>query len=155
MPEFKKGKEKTGGRQKGTRNKFGYAAKQVFEKRNFNSLDLAIDWITDESNDKKLRAYLLKEVMKYQFPQLKAIEFSGDNGQINFQFYQQILAQFASTVRAESHTLASRPSGQLVSERESVGCLQPAESDKAAVYRGSQALGENDIDPSLGAGETD
>lgn len=154
MPR-QKGTPKTGGRQKGTRNKFGFAAKQVFERRDFNSLEMAIDWIMDDSNDKKLRAYLLKEVMKYQFPQLKAIEFSGENGQINFQFYQQILGQFAQSIRQESHPMVSGQRGQLVSEGQPVGCLPIAQPNEAPIHRGSETVGEDDINSRLVPRETD
>lgn len=73
--EFKKGREKTGGRQKGTPN-----------KRTVEFLDALGDFPTVENmkalynttDDDNLKFMILKELAKYQYPQRKAVEMSGE-----------------------------------------------------------------------------
>ncbi|MCB9026123.1 MAG: hypothetical protein H6625_07395 [Bdellovibrionaceae bacterium] len=75
-----KGLPKTGGRQKGSRNKHLRAAPEMFEQLSFNSLEVAISLINNESLDMQYRVGLLKGVMKYQFPQLRSVEQTGEDG---------------------------------------------------------------------------
>lgn len=70
-------KKKTGGRAKGSKNKGLRSASEIFERLAFNSLEKAIELIRDESLEKQHRIGLLKELIKYQFPQLRAVEHSG------------------------------------------------------------------------------
>lgn len=58
------------------------AAAEIFERLAFNSLEKAIELIRDESLEMQHRIGLLKEVLKYQHPQLRSIEHSGAMKQV-------------------------------------------------------------------------
>ncbi len=79
---FERGHRKFGGRKRGVKNKRLRAASEVFEKLAFNSLEKAIHLIDDENVEMQHRVGLLKEVMKYQFPQLRSVEHIGDRNNL-------------------------------------------------------------------------
>lgn len=76
MP-FKKGREKTGGRKKGTKNKLNLGVEEALELKGINCVDemLLIAQKTDKE-DIKLAVY--KELLKYVYPQRKAVDVSAD-----------------------------------------------------------------------------
>jgi hypothetical protein len=82
MAQFKKGDKKKGGRQKGTKNKATLQIKELL-KNKYPDYDpvLAMAAIaTDEKVDLGLRLAANKEVAKYMWQQLKAIEVTGNAG---------------------------------------------------------------------------
>ena len=76
--QFQKGKEKTGGRQKGTPNK---KTKELIEiLGSFNPAEKLIE-IYNKTKDMELRANICKDLMKYVYPQRKAVEMDmGSSG---------------------------------------------------------------------------
>lgn len=74
---FQKGREKTGGRKKGTPNKNNLGVKERLEEKGINCIDeiLAIARYTE---DEQIRFQCYKELLKYVYPQRKAIEFAQD-----------------------------------------------------------------------------
>ena len=73
--EFKKGHAKKGGRKKGTPNK---RTRELFEV--LGSFDPAQELIKlyNETDNKDLKVSISKELMKYVYPQRKAVEMTGD-----------------------------------------------------------------------------
>lgn len=72
--------KKTGGRVKGTPNKITTEVKRIFEQERFNPIRRSIE-VCKTTENEAIRAALLKELMKYFAPQLKAIEVSGNPDQ--------------------------------------------------------------------------
>lgn len=71
----KVGHKKVGGRKKGTPNK---KTKELLEVLgSFNPAEKLMQ-LYEESDDKDLKASIAKELMKYVYPQRKAVEMTGD-----------------------------------------------------------------------------
>lgn len=69
-----KGK-KTGGRTAGTPNKATEEVRAIFTQTRFNPIRRAIK-LAKETTDEIVKAQMIKELMKYYAPQLKAVEVS-------------------------------------------------------------------------------
>ena len=77
MGKFKVGEKRpaNAGRKKGTPNK---KTKELIEILGaFNPAEKLVE-IFNETDDKDLKASIAKELMKYVYPQLKAVEMTGD-----------------------------------------------------------------------------
>jgi hypothetical protein len=81
----RKTRAKTGGRQKGTRNKRTQELTELLEKRfpGYDPVSAMAAMANDTSLDETLRLSANKEVAKYVRPQLKAIEHSTQGGGMN------------------------------------------------------------------------
>lgn len=75
-----KGYAKTGGRTKGTKNWSTMAIREKLASLNCDPLEGMEKIATDEKNDISIRLQAYKELAKYVYPQLKAIEISGPGG---------------------------------------------------------------------------
>lgn len=73
--QFQKGKQKTGGRQKGTPNKRTAEIVERLEKEDIVGSLLNIAKTTQDEN---IKVTVYKELMKYAYPQRKAVDISGD-----------------------------------------------------------------------------
>ena len=73
--EFKKGREKTGGRQKGTPNK--QTAEFLDALGDFPTVE-NMKTLYNTTEDDNLKFMILKELAKYQYPQRKAVEMTAD-----------------------------------------------------------------------------
>ena len=76
---FKKGdkKPKNSGRKKGTKNKLNLGVEEALQARGIDCVDEMLDIAQNtEKEDIKLAVY--KELLKYVYPQRKAIEFAQD-----------------------------------------------------------------------------
>lgn len=73
--KFQKGRAKTGGRKKGTPNK---KTKELMEV--LGSFDPAekLVQIYNETDNLELKAGICKDLLKYIYPQRKAVEMTGD-----------------------------------------------------------------------------
>ena len=67
---------KTGGRTKGTPNKATDEVVAIFKQKRFNPLRRAID-LYNATEDESIKAQLLGKMLKYRYPELKAVEVSG------------------------------------------------------------------------------
>lgn len=74
---FQKGREKTGGRKKGTPNKNNLGVKERLEEKGINCIDEILE-IARTTEDEQIRFQCYKELLKYVYPQRKAIEFAQD-----------------------------------------------------------------------------
>ena len=81
MP-FKKGKEKTGGKVKGSKNKVNTEFKTAIQELypDYHPVIAMAMMANDKKTDEALRFNAHKEVAKYFEPQLKAIELSTPSG---------------------------------------------------------------------------
>lgn len=78
MP-FKKGEKRpdNAGRKKGTKNKLNLGVEEALQARGIDCVDEMLDIAQNtEKEDIKLAVY--KELLKYVYPQRKAIEFAQD-----------------------------------------------------------------------------
>jgi hypothetical protein len=91
-----RGLPKTGGRKSGSKNKRLGNAAEIFDRLAFNSLEKAIELIRDESLEIQYRIGLLKEVLKFQFPQLRSVEHSGTAHQVVIEDRRNQLIQVLS-----------------------------------------------------------
>ena len=75
---WQKGREKTGGRKKGTPNKSSLAeVTKLLKQEGVNPLRRAIH-IAKTTDNEKLQAHIWLTVCKYRYQELKAVEVSGD-----------------------------------------------------------------------------
>lgn len=70
--QFQKGKEKTGGRQKGTPNKRTAELQEILG--NFNPAEKLMELYNKPTTKDDLKAMICKELMKYVYPQRKAVD---------------------------------------------------------------------------------
>lgn len=120
--------KKTGGRQKGTPNKRTWEARAICERLNFDPLEQLVAWATGDWKklgytsptktivdadgnqvqvdriDEALRQKSTKEVVPYIYPQLKAIEHSGDAGALAAASLAQLAAVLVANKDAEQNT---------------------------------------------------
>lgn len=75
MP-FEPGRAKTGGRTKGTANRATQALKKALEDANFDVVTEILAIYPELDNG--LKTSILKDLMQYLYPKLKAIEHSGE-----------------------------------------------------------------------------
>lgn len=73
--QFQKGKAKTGGRKKGTPNKRTKELAEVLGS--FDPADKLVQ-IYNETDDLDLKAQICRDLLKYVYPQRKAVEMSAD-----------------------------------------------------------------------------
>lgn len=80
MTQFKEGKKKTGGREKGTANKATSTLKELLAKKfpDYNPVIAMAEMAQDKKNTVSIRLAANREVAKYTNHQLKAIEITGD-----------------------------------------------------------------------------
>ena len=72
---FIKGKKKTGGRQKGTPNNKTRELMEVLGS--FNPAEKLIE-IYNNTKNEELKAGICRDLLKYVYPQRKAVEMTGD-----------------------------------------------------------------------------
>ena len=77
MAKFQKGREKTGGRQKGTKNKLNLGVEDALNARGIDCVEemLKIAQTTDKED---IRLTVYKELLKYVYPQRKAVEIANE-----------------------------------------------------------------------------
>ena len=73
--QFQKGKAKTGGRKKGTPNK---RTKELAEVLGAFDPPEKLVQIYNETDDLDLKAQICRDLLKYVYPQRKAVEMSAD-----------------------------------------------------------------------------
>lgn len=73
--QFQKGKAKTGGRKKGTPNKRTKELAEVLGA--FDPAEKLVQ-IYNETDDLDLKAQICRDLLKYVYPQRKAVEMSAD-----------------------------------------------------------------------------
>lgn len=73
--QFQKGKAKTGGRKKGTPNKRTKELAEVLGA--FDPAEKLVQ-IFNETDDLDLKAQICRDLLKYVYPQRKAVEMSAD-----------------------------------------------------------------------------
>ena len=76
MP-FQKGRKKTGGRGKGVSNKATKTAREIMDAAGFNPIRRAMT-LFNTTNDPQIKAQMLKLLVKHAYPELRAIEISGN-----------------------------------------------------------------------------
>lgn len=78
MP-FKKGdaKPENSGRKKGTKNKNNLGVQERLEQKGVNCIDEILE-IARTTEDEQIRFQCYKELLKYVYPQRKAVEFTQD-----------------------------------------------------------------------------
>ena len=78
MP-FKKGDAKpaNSGRKKGTKNKNNLGVQERLEQKGINCIDEILD-IARTTEDEQIRFQCYKELLKYVYPQRKAVEFTNE-----------------------------------------------------------------------------
>ena len=76
---FKKGdaKPENSGRKKGTKNKNNLGVQERLEQKGINCIDEILD-IARSTEDEQIRFQCYKELLKYVYPQRKAVEFTQD-----------------------------------------------------------------------------
>lgn len=76
---FKKGdaKPENSGRKKGTKNKNNLGVQERLEQKGINCIDEILD-IARDTEDEQIRFQCYKELLKYVYPQRKAVEFTQD-----------------------------------------------------------------------------
>jgi hypothetical protein len=74
---FKKGdaKPENSGRKKGTKNKNNLGVQERLEQKGINCIDEILD-IARYTEDEQIRFQCYKELLKYVYPQRKAVEFT-------------------------------------------------------------------------------
>jgi hypothetical protein len=72
---FQKGRAKTGGRKKGTPNKNNLGVQERLEQKGINCIDEILE-IARTTEDEQIRFQCYKELLKYVYPQRKAVEFT-------------------------------------------------------------------------------
>lgn len=76
---FKKGRKKTGGRQKGVKNKLNLGVAETLESMGIDCVEEMLK-IAEETEKEEVRLTVYKELLKYVYPQRKAVEMSGNEG---------------------------------------------------------------------------
>lgn len=74
---FAKGRKKTGGRGKGVPNKVTLTAREIMQSAGFNPIRRAMT-LYNTTEDPSIKAQMLKLLVKHAYPELKAIEISGN-----------------------------------------------------------------------------
>lgn len=74
---FKKGDPKpaNSGRKKGTKNKNNFGVQERLEQKGVNCIDEILE-IARTTEDEQIRFQCYKELLKYVYPQRKAVEFT-------------------------------------------------------------------------------
>lgn len=74
---FKKGdpKPENSGRKKGTKNKNNIGVQERLEQKGINCIDEILE-IARTTEDEQIRFQCYKELLKYVYPQRKAVEFT-------------------------------------------------------------------------------
>lgn len=74
---FKKGdpKPENSGRKKGTKNKNNLGVQERLEQKGINCIDEILE-IARTTEDEQIRFQCYKELLKYVYPQRKAVEFT-------------------------------------------------------------------------------
>ena len=74
---FKKGdpKPENSGRKKGTKNKKNLGVQERLEQKGINCIDEILE-IARTTEDEQIRFQCYKELLKYVYPQRKAVEFT-------------------------------------------------------------------------------
>lgn len=78
MP-FKKGEKRpdNAGRKKGTKNKLNLGVEEALQARGIDCVDEMLD-IAQNTEKEEIKLAVYKELLKYVYPQRKAIEFAQD-----------------------------------------------------------------------------
>lgn len=74
---FQKGRTKTGGRTKGTKNKLNLGVEDALNKRGIDCVEEMLK-IAETTEKEEIRLTVYKELIKYVYPQRKAVEFTQD-----------------------------------------------------------------------------
>lgn len=76
---FKKGdrKPENSGRKKGTKNKLNLGVEEALQARGIDCVDEMLD-IAQNTKKEDIKLAVYKELLKYVYPQRKAIEFAQD-----------------------------------------------------------------------------
>jgi len=85
---FQKGREKTGGKKKGSVNKEKKELQQLMAEKfpNWHPVIAMTEVANDNEVDIQTRLIAMKEVSKYVAPQLKAVELTNPDGSMNTTF---------------------------------------------------------------------
>jgi hypothetical protein len=81
MAKFKKGDKKPegSGRKKGTKNKLNLGVAETLQERGKDCVDEMLA-IAENTDKEEVKLMVYKELLKYVYPQRKAVEMSGDVG---------------------------------------------------------------------------
>lgn len=74
---FQKGREKTGGRKAGVPNKATQTAREIMDGAKFNPIRRAMT-LYNTTKDESIKAQMLKLLVKHAYPELRAVEISGN-----------------------------------------------------------------------------
>lgn len=74
---FQKGRAKTGGREKGTKNKLNLGVGDKLDKLGVDCVAEIVQ-IAKTTKDEQVKLQAYKELLKYVFPQRKAVEMTAD-----------------------------------------------------------------------------
>lgn len=77
-PGKKKGSRKTGGRKKGTPNKSSLRVEDFLNEKGVNLIDKMLN-VAEKTEDLGLKYNVYKELMKYVYPQRKALDMQINN----------------------------------------------------------------------------
>ena len=76
---FQKGRQKTGGRVKGTKNKLNMGVVEALEQRGIDCVEEMLK-IAEQTEKEDIRLTVYKELLKYVYPQRKAVEVDSATG---------------------------------------------------------------------------
>lgn len=81
MAKFKKGDKKPegSGRKKGTKNKLNLGIQEKLENKGVDCIDEILK-LAQSTDDESIKAKIYLDLLKYIYPQRKAVEMSGDVG---------------------------------------------------------------------------
>lgn len=74
---FQKGRAKTGGREKGTKNKLNLGVKEKLDAKGVDCIDEML-MIANETEDLNLKFAVYKELANFVYPKRKAVEMTAD-----------------------------------------------------------------------------